>query len=121
MSFGAVRGDELSAIDVRLEVEDLRVDAESAFGEQEVAENDPGNLEAVGEIEDFGNEGEAVADVERGGDDSWVVAEGCAEHLPEVALFCLGRHAGGRACALAVDDDEGNLCLGGEAEAFAHE
>ncbi len=63
VSFDAVRGDELAAVDVGLAVEDRGVDAESAFGEQEVAENDAGNLEAVGEIEDFGDEGEAVADV----------------------------------------------------------
>ena len=40
VSFDAVRGDEFSTIDVRLEVEDLRIDAEPAFGKKEVAEND---------------------------------------------------------------------------------
>ncbi len=85
------------------------------------AEDDAGTLEAVGEVEDLGHEGEAVGDVEGGGDDAGVVAEGCAEHLPEVALLGLGGNAGGGAGALAVDDDDGNLGLGGEAEAFGHE
>ena len=55
------------------------------------------------------------------GDDAGIVAEGRAEHLPQVALLGFGGHAGGRARALAVDDDDGNLRHGGEAEGFGHE
>ena len=95
------------------------VDAEAAFGEEEVAEDDAGALEAVDDVEDFGDELEAVGDVERSGDDAGVVAEGCAEHLPEVALLGFGGDAGGWAGALAVDDDDGDFGLRGEAEGFA--
>ena len=94
------------------------IDAEAAFGEQQIAEDEAGNLEFVDDVEDFRDQREAVADVERGGNDAGIVAEGCAEHLPEVALFGFGGDAGGRARALAVDDDDGNFGHGGEAEAL---
>src|SRR6185312_6704460 len=106
---GAVRGDELAAVDGGIEVEFLWIDAETAFGEEQVAEDDSGALEAVDDVEDLGNQLEAVGDVERRGDDAGVVAKGRAQHLPEIALLGLGGDAGGRAGALAVDDDDRNL------------
>ena len=68
-----------------------------------------------------GHQREAVADVERRGDDARIVAEGRAQHLPQIALLGLGGHAGGRAGALAVDDHDGNLRLRREAEALGHQ
>ena len=40
------------------------------------------------------------------------------ERLEEVGLLDVGRHAGGGAAALDVDDDEGHLGHGGPAEGF---
>ncbi len=56
-----------------------------------------------------------------GGDDAGVVAEGSAQHLPEIALLGFGGDTGGGTCALAVDDYYGDFGLRGEAEALAHE
>ncbi len=69
------------------------------------------DLEAVGDVEDFRHEREAIADIERRGNDARIVAECCAEHLPQVALFGFGGHAGGRTCTLTVDHDDGNFIM----------
>jgi len=71
-----VGGNEFAAIDLGGEVDLLRVDAEAAFSEQQVGEDDAGALEAVSDVEDFSHHGEAVADVEGRADDARVVAEG---------------------------------------------
>ncbi len=88
---------------------------------QQVAKHDAGTLEAFGDVEDFRDEGEAVANIERSGNDPGVVAKRCAQHLPQIALLGLGGDAGGWAGALAVNHDHGNLGLGGEAEGLAHQ
>ena len=46
------------------------IDAEPAFGEQQIAEHDAGTLEAVGDVEDLRDQREAIGDVERRGDDA---------------------------------------------------
>src|SRR5271165_3262690 len=85
----SVRRDQLAAIDRRMEVEFLRIDAEPPFGKQQIAQHDSRTLEAVSNIEYFRDQLEAVADVERSGNDPRVVAEGRAQHLPQIALLGL--------------------------------
>ena len=91
-----IRRDELSAIDGRIEVEFLRIDAESPFGQEKIAQHDPRTLEAISYIEDLRNQFEAVSDVERRRDDSGVVAEGRTQHLPQITLLSLRGNARGR-------------------------
>src|SRR6185437_8718478 len=106
---GAVRGDELAAVDRWSKVEFLGIDAETAFSQQQIAEHDSRALELVRYVEDFGNELEAVGDIEWCGDDSGVIAKGRPQHLPEIALFGLGGNAGGRTRTLAVDHHDGDF------------
>ena len=117
----AVGGDHLAAVDVWFEVQHLGVDAQAPFRQQQVAQHDGGALVLVRDVEDLGHQGEAVGNIQRSGDDAGEVSEGCAQRLPQVALFGLGGHSGGWACAHAVDGDNWNLRHGREAEAFGHE
>src|SRR5882672_5263382 len=92
----AVRGgDELAAVDGRTEIQIFRVNAEPAFRQQQIAKHKTRALEAIGDIEYFGDELEAIADVQRSGHHSRIVSKSGAEHLPEVALLGLGGDAGG--------------------------
>src|SRR5579859_2778850 len=62
-------GDKFAAINLRIEIQLLGINAEPALRQQQVAEHQPGTLEAVRNIEYFGNQREAIADIERSGDD----------------------------------------------------
>ena len=99
-----------------LKFENGGIDAEAAFRQQQIAKHDAGTLEAVGDVEDFRDEGEAVANIKRSGDDPGIIAKGGAQHLPEIALLGLGGNSGGRARTLAVNHHDGNFGLGGEAQ-----
>ena len=78
-------------------------------------------MEAVGKIENLGNDFEAISNIERGGNDTRIIAEGSAQHLPEIALLRLGRDARGRASPLTVNYDDRSFHHGGHAEAFTHQ
>ena len=54
-------------------------------------------------------------------DDARVIALAGAEHLPQVALLGLGRHAGGRAGALHVDADHRDFHHRRHAERLGHQ
>src|SRR5437667_12311334 len=86
-----------------------------------MAEHNTGALEAVGEIENLGNDFEAISNIERGGNDTRIVAEGSAQHLPEIALLCLGRDSRGRASPLTINHYHRWFHHGGHAEAFTHQ
>ena len=81
----------------------------------------PGDLKAIGDVEDFRDKGEAVANVERGGNHARIVSKRGAQHLPKIALLGFGGDAGRRARTLAVNHNYGNFGLGGEAEGLAHQ
>src|SRR5262249_41000111 len=78
-------------------------------------------LEAIGYIEDFGNDLEAVSNVKWSADDTRIVAESCAKHLPQIALLGLCRNARGGSRALAIDHYDWSLHHRRHAEPFAHE
>ena len=78
-------------------------------------------MEAVGKIENLGNDFEAISNIERGGNDTRIVAEGSAQHLPEIALLCLGRDSRGRASPLTINHYHRCFHHGGHAEAFTHQ
>src|SRR5439155_8517658 len=109
------------AIDYRVTVQVFRVDAQPAFRQQQIAEHNTGALKAVGEIENLGNDFEAISNIERGGNDTRIIAEGSAQHLPEIALLRLSRDARGRASPLTVNYDDRSFHHGGHAEAFTHQ
>ena len=75
-------GNQLAAIDGRIKVQILRIDTEPSFRQKEIAEHNPRTLEAVGNVEYLWNDLEAVSDIQGSRDDSRIIAEGCAEHLP---------------------------------------
>src|SRR5580704_15292262 len=103
-----------------MEVQLLRIDAEASFRKQQIAEHNARTLEAIGNVEDFRDELEAVGDVERRGDDSRIVSKRGAEHLPQIALLGLGGNSGGRAGTLAIDNDNRDFRLRRQAKALAH-
>ena len=112
---------QLAAINRRIEVQIPRINAKPAFGQQEIAEHDSWTLEAVGDVEDLGNDLEAVSNVERSADHSRIIAESCAEHLPQIALLGLCGNARRRSCALAVNHHHRSLHHRGHTEPFAHQ
>src|SRR5215472_3518791 len=116
----AVR-DQLAAIDRRIEVQVARIDAQPSLGKQEIAEHDARTLEAICDVEDFGNDLEAVSDIERRPDDSRIITKRSAEHLPKIALLRFCWHPSRRARALAVDDDDWSLHHRGHAKPLAHQ
>src|SRR5207249_12222177 len=84
VTFGSARGisghDHLASIDFGIEVDFFGIHRRTAFREQQVAENDSGTLETVGEVVHLGNKFETVRDVGWRRDQSWKVAEPSAEH-----------------------------------------
>src|SRR5579864_3938607 len=116
-----IRCNQLSAIDGRIEVEFLGINAEPPFGEQQIAEYDSRALEAVSYVENLGDQLEAIGDVERSRDNSWVVAEGRTQHLPQVTLLGFGGDTSGWPRTLAINHHHRNLCLRREAESLAHQ
>src|ERR1700686_3248236 len=112
--------DQLTAIDDGDKIQILRIDAKPAFRQQQIAQNDAWALEAVGNIENLRDDFEAVSDIERRGKGTRIIAERCAQHLPEIALLGLRGNTCGWASPLAVDYYHGSLHHGGQAETFAH-
>src|SRR5882672_1112053 len=113
----AVRGgDEFAAVDEGTEIQIFRMYAEPAFRQQQIAKYEPRTLEAISDIENFGDELEAITDVQWSGHHSRIVTKCGAKHLPQVALLGLGGNAGGWACSLAIDNDHRSLDHGGHAE-----
>src|SRR6266568_5389325 len=113
--------DEFTTIDYRIEIQFLRIDAQTSFGEQEVAENDARALQTVGDVEHLRNELEAIGDIEWRSNDARIISKGRAQHLPQVPLLCFGWNSCRRTCALAVDDDDGNLHHRGKTKPLAHQ
>src|SRR5438552_3397705 len=111
----------LAAIDYGIESQILGVNAESACRQQQIAKHNTVALKAVGNVENLGNDFEAISNIERGGNDTRIIAEGSAQHLPEIALLRLGRDARGRASPLTVNYDDRSFHHGGHAEAFTHQ
>src|SRR6185437_16757286 len=91
------RSNKLASINDGVESQFCRIDAKPPFREQKVAENEARALKAIGNVEDFRNQFEAVTDVQRSRDHAGVITKGRAEHLPKIALLRFGRHAGRRA------------------------
>src|SRR6185437_3752123 len=116
----SIRRNQFTAVDGGMKIKFTGIDAQPAFGEKQIAEYNAWALEAVGYIEDLRDQLEAVGNVERRGDNPGIITEGCAQHLPEVALLSFGGNAGGWTSTLAINDYDGNLRLSGEAEAFTH-
>src|SRR5271163_4607227 len=61
----SVRSDQLAAIDLGIEIQHLRIDAQSSLGKQQIAKHNPRTLKPIGNIEYLRNQREAVADIER--------------------------------------------------------
>ena len=116
-----VEADDVAAVDGHVEVQLGGIAAGSAFGQQQVGEDDARTLELVDQVEELRDDLEAIDDVGRRDDDPRVVSLAGAQHLPEIALFGLGGHTRGRSCPLHVDADDGDLHHGRRAEGLAHE
>ena len=114
-------GNKFAAIDDRVEVQIFRVDAEPAFRQQQVAKHQPRALEAVDEVEHFGNQLEAVGDVQRRGNRARIISECRAEHLPQVALLGFRRNARRWPRALTINDHDGSFDHRGHPQALAHQ
>src|SRR5215470_8921198 len=82
--------DQFTAIDQGSEIQILRIHAEPAFGQQQIAEHQSWALESVDDVEHLWDELEAIGDIHWSRDHSGIVPESGAKHLPEVALFRLG-------------------------------
>ena len=81
----------------------------------------PGTLEPSARLKSSGTILKQSAIVRRRDDDARVVALPGAQHLPQVALLGLGRHARGRAGALDVDADDRDLHHRRRAQRLGHE
>src|SRR5579859_7042412 len=115
------RSDELSPIDDRFEVQLLRIDTEPALRQQQVRQHDPRALEAIRKIENFRNDIEAVANIERTSNHPRIIAERRAQHLPKIALLRFCRNPGRGSGPLAVDHHHRSLHHGREPEPFGHQ
>src|SRR6185295_3781877 len=87
---GIGRSNHFSSIDFGGESQLCRIDRGAALRKQQVAEDDSRTLETIREVVHFGNDLEAIENVGGRGDESWKIAESCAEHLPQIALFRFG-------------------------------
>src|ERR1700745_1986445 len=112
---------QLATINDRSEVQILRVHAEPAFRQQQIAKHDARALKPVRDIENLGDDLETISNIERGGDHTGIVSEGSAQNLPKIALLGLGWNTRGRTRTLAVDDHHWSLHHRREPETFAHQ
>ncbi len=104
-----------------MHVDRVRVDAEGPFGDEQVRDEDAGALGLVGQIEQLGQGIESVERVLGSHDEALEIALARPQHLPEVALLGLGRHAGRGTGAHHVDKDGGHLEHAGHPQRLGHQ
>ena len=117
----AVRQNQFAAVDLHVEVQIVRIDARCSFGDQQVGEDQAGTLIFVAEVEQLRDRLKQIELARRRDDDARIIALPGAEHLPEIALLGLGRHAGGRAGALHIDADNRRFDHPRHADRLGHE
>src|SRR6266568_1436610 len=119
--FGGERGDPLSPFDRNLARDGLRVDRGAMLSQEEIGDQDDGELEGLREVEGFYGGVEAVEGVLHRDDDARIVALRGPEGLVQVALLGLGGNAGGGPPPLDVDDDHRSLDHARHPDGLGHE
>src|SRR5450631_1875296 len=112
---------QLAAIDRRIEVQQLRLHAQTPLSQKQVAKHDAWTLKLVHDIEYLRYQREAVADIQRRCYHPGIIPECGAQHLPQIALLGLRRHARRRASALAINHHHRNLRHRRQSKSFAHQ
>ena len=107
--FGRELGDPLSPFDRNLARNGLRVDGGAMLSQQEIGDQDDGELEGLREVESFDGGVEAVEGVLHRDDDARIVALRGPERLVQIALLGLGGNARGGPPPLDVDHDHRGL------------
>src|SRR5207248_1467556 len=99
--WGGRRSDQLPTINNLIKVQVLRIHAEPALRQQQIAKYYARALKSIRDIEDLRDNLEAIPNIERGGDNARIVSESSAQHLPKIALLSFGGDPGGGSCTLA--------------------
>ena len=114
-------GDQLAPVYHWVHIDEIGVYAVPALGNQQVGYHDTRALEPVGQVEELRHGVEGVQSIEGSGDQALIVALAGSEHLPQIALLGLGRHAGGRAGTHHVDVDDRDFHHACRADGLCHQ
>ena len=117
----SVRQNQFAAVDLDVEIQVVGINARGSFGDEQVGQDQAGALVFVAEVEQLRNRLEQIELARRGDDERGIIALARAEHLPEIALLGLGRHARGRAGALHIHANDRRFDHARHADGLGHQ